>query len=426
MVNDHVKNVIKYIPSKIIPAIGGLIILSLYAKNFTGNDYGEYSLMLGISIMCAQLGFGWIGNAIINNNSSKVRGGIKINKSIFLELVIGIAIVIFVAEMSNVFNVKIIKNFWTVVFLAVLIGLNGVLISILQSVGDIKKQQTSLVLQYVLIIGISTCLINLSELNIKNVYLALLIGWGGANFYMIYGINSNVIYIKNTKAKLIKTQSFWYIGWFAIAQLFLLVDKYAIQSDVGSRELSHYAALKDLFIGASSLIIMPIMFATHPAVSIDVKEGKIIEAFKKINYNNNAFMAVYMFVEFIYITLGDHLIPLFLGNNYNGDKRVGGLIITYIFITAVYMNNQKILEVNNNIKSLFLMYSLSLCVVFSVIYFNVENMTALIIVKALILGGGVYSILVNLLLKKLYSSQYRKYINNIIMVFACIAYAYLS
>ena len=110
MVNDHVKNVIKYIPSKIIPAIGGLIILSLYAKNFTGNDYGEYSLMLGISIMCAQLGFGWIGNAIINNNSSKVRGGIKINKSIFLELVIGIAIVIFVAEMSNVFNVKIIKK----------------------------------------------------------------------------------------------------------------------------------------------------------------------------------------------------------------------------------------------------------------------------------------------------------------------------
>jgi len=64
MTKDLIKDMLKYIPAKIIPAIIGLISIPIITRLFSPADYGNYILVLSTVTVLATL-VGWLGMSII-------------------------------------------------------------------------------------------------------------------------------------------------------------------------------------------------------------------------------------------------------------------------------------------------------------------------------------------------------------------------
>src|SRR5690554_2891384 len=59
------KDVIKYLPSKFIPAIIGLISLPIYTSIFSPTDYGLYSMIVSLVGLISSICAGWLSHSAL-------------------------------------------------------------------------------------------------------------------------------------------------------------------------------------------------------------------------------------------------------------------------------------------------------------------------------------------------------------------------
>jgi O-antigen/teichoic acid export membrane protein len=64
MLKDFLKDLIKYIPSKVIPGILGVILIPVMTRLFEPNEYGNYVIVITTVSVLSIIGFDWIGPSI--------------------------------------------------------------------------------------------------------------------------------------------------------------------------------------------------------------------------------------------------------------------------------------------------------------------------------------------------------------------------
>ena len=394
---SHVKNIIKYIPSKIIPGLGGLIGISLLSKNLTLDKYGVYSLYITAALVGAQLGMGWISNNLINNNIENIKYGKKIDRIIIKSLLISISIIpiIVYGLIISIANIEIkYYEIIVLIILSIMIGLNGVFISIFQSIGIVKWQQIGIIVQISSWILILWLIKSIDNFNLINGILAYLAGWVAYNF-ILFWVLVKIYKIEISNDSEIKLEKFVrtglpYVGWFAVAQMFNFFDKSMLMYFTDAKTVGLYSAYKDLFVGAASIIIMPIMMTSHPSVALDIKARNYRDAFIKINLNVKILSTIFLLVGILYKIIGEMVIKLLLGEKYSYNYELGHYLILYIYITAIYMNQQKILEVSAKVINLFFGFLTSLVVFIIIAYLILNDKKLIGLVSALIISALIY------------------------------------
>lgn len=65
MMRDFVKDLLKYLPAQIVPALMGLITIPIVTRLFPPEDYGNYVLVMATVSILSTLATGWLDNSII-------------------------------------------------------------------------------------------------------------------------------------------------------------------------------------------------------------------------------------------------------------------------------------------------------------------------------------------------------------------------
>ena len=65
MIRDLIKDLLKYVPAQIVPALVGLVAIPIVTRLFPPSDYGNYSLVMATVNILAIVALGWVTTSII-------------------------------------------------------------------------------------------------------------------------------------------------------------------------------------------------------------------------------------------------------------------------------------------------------------------------------------------------------------------------
>ena len=285
MIKSLFKDIIKYIPSKIIPAIVAFISIPIITRLFSPADYGDYILVLSTFTILTTL-VGWISMSIIRfyplykkNKKIDIFYG-TVLKCLFVSISgISILVLIILLASKNHISQNIYNLMW--------VGLGGfILLSIFQTLLNLLRAKR--------LVGWYSVFSSWQSIGVYIIGLGLILGLnfgiGGLLWGVILSISIIIPWIwKKALGKffLFKNKfSFHLSRKMAIyslplvmgnlaAWLLSLSDRYVLNFFKGSQEVGIYSA--SYMIGEKSIILLTSLFllASRPIViKIWENEGK--------------------------------------------------------------------------------------------------------------------------------------------------------
>jgi O-antigen/teichoic acid export membrane protein len=349
------KDILKYLPVKILPAISGLLTIYLLTRTLSTSLYSNYVFIMATILLFGQLISGWISSSVIffysdyeNNNTLNV---FKIN-------VIGLQLLLFAL---GSFGFVLASYFGVNDFLLVLLGLFlllsqtflNLLYSFLQAERRILVQMKSTALQsLVQLIGILYCFVYQYE-NLYIIVSVLLLSYFIASNYVMYFDNfySLIFSRKNIKlfdfsiSKKILSYGLPVCVWFFASQFFVIGDRILFQYFNIKNLVGNYASFRDLSVGLSGFITMPLLMASHPIIMQMSKSNESKEQIETIISQNIKLLITLFTSVFIGIFLiGSSVLTFIVGEKYLLDNNLMFLVMLSILFGTIAIYLHKGLE----------------------------------------------------------------------------------
>lgn len=350
--NNFLIDALKYLPIKILPALSGLLSVFILTSSFSQNTYINYSFIISSILLTSQLFGGWINSVMlyfIPKCKDEGEELLIINQIIYIQmflLSIGVitlyGVLFFIGGKS--INIEIIALF---IFLIQIF--NNFFSSYLQSKRKIKAQILSTSLQAFFQI-ISLLVIKYYYPNNLQLYLLL---------YCISFLLSLISLLINSKIKI----NFKHIDskknveilkygipicvWFFSTQFYSIGDRIILKYYNVTDNVVNYIAFKDLAIGLSGFISMPLLFASHPIImNLVFKENNKIEAANLIEKNINILLLIFLPCILIVFFYGEFIFKMFLSSKYLLSPINMLLLLLTVLISCISIYLQKGLEVS--------------------------------------------------------------------------------
>lgn len=349
------KDILKYLPVKILPAISGLLTIYLLTRTLSTSLYSNYVFMMATILLFSQLISGWISSSVIffysdyeNNNTLNV---FKIN-------VFGLQLLLFA---FGSFGFALASYFGLNDFLLVLLGLFlllsqtflNLLYSFLQAERRILVQMKSTALQsLVQIIGILYCFIYQNE-NLYIVVSVLLLSYFIASNYVMYfdNVYSLIFSRKNIKlldfsiSKKILSYGLPVCVWFFASQFYVIGDRILFQYFNIKNLVGNYASFRDLSVGLSGFITMPLLMSSHPIIMKMSKNNESKEQIETILSQNIKLLITLFTSVFIGIFLiGNDVLTFVVGEKYLLNNNLMFLVMLSILFGTISIYLHKGLE----------------------------------------------------------------------------------
>jgi len=269
------RDLINYIPSKLIPAFVGLAVIIILSHRLSPDGYGKYAVILAIARLVNMLSFGWIRQSILRYYPEYQVDGAYQN---FQEKTLGILMQICIFS-SIVASVAILLLGFNLIELGVMLSvlipltLFGYLVTLYQSCRFSKRYAYVNIIHSMIQIVWVICFVYLME---KGYYFALLsfsVGYICAIVYIVVTSKQTNIFfkfkIKHVDYKFLKKileygvpMSFWLLSF----QMIFQANKLIIRSMRSDAEVGIYSSAYDLIKGSLSLLMTPFLLAVHPLI----------------------------------------------------------------------------------------------------------------------------------------------------------------
>ncbi|WP_211451727.1 polysaccharide biosynthesis C-terminal domain-containing protein [Collimonas antrihumi] len=363
------KDSLLYIPAKVLPAITVMFFISFLFRNLSSYDYISYSVIVTTALISTQLSTGWIANSILYYLPQKE------NKSKFLAD--ALCVMTCAGGIGLIFGSLIIgiqNNYHLVVIFSSLLIVGQILFytlsSVYQSNRKIEIQLKATVIQCV----VQAILLLMLFLNdSKNVQSALLSFGLGFLFSSIYyliklkdiyaiefrAVGEGVRNLKSTNIKEIVRYGAPLGVWTCAMLMINSVDRFFLKNIADGVVAASYLSSKDLLVGASGLITMPLLMASHPRILMKVFENKQEDA-EKIIRNNIKILTILFSIYFTLLQFsGLFFLKLMFGNKYLMNIDVLLIVLFGIYFSCISIYAQKGLEVGKKTSLMAIMAGFS-------------------------------------------------------------------
>lgn len=350
------KDILKYLPVKILPAFSGLLTIYLLTRTLSTALYSNYAFITATILLFGQLISGWINSSVmffypdymVNNSIDEL----KINV-IALQLML-----FFFGGIGFAFSCYFGLKDFTIVILGLLLLLSQTFLNLLYSFLQAERRiivqiKSTIVQSLIQIIGIAYCFFYQKD-NLFFVVLVLFISYFFASNYVMY---SDKVYglILNKKSQSLldfrigKKILFYGLPvciWFFASQFYAIGDRILFKYFNIHNLVGHYASFRDLSVGLSGFITMPLLMASHPIIVQMWKNNQSKDEINKIlSQNIKLLMTLFTPVFMAIFLIGDFVLIKIVGSKYLLDNNFMFYVLLSIFFGTVSMYLHKGLEV---------------------------------------------------------------------------------
>lgn len=350
------KDVLKYLPVKILPAFSGLLTVYFLTRTLSLPLYSNYVFITATILLFGQLISGWINSSVIffypdyiANNSLNA---LKINVIALQLLLYFVGAVGF--GLSCYFGLKD----YMIIILGLLLLLSqtflNLLYSFLQAERRIFVQIWSTSIQSLIqITGLLICFLYFNE-NLYVVLVVLFLSYFVASNYVmysdsIYGLlfsRPSISFLDFSIGKRILFYGLPVCVWFFASQFYVIGDRILFKYFDIHDLVGNYASFRDLSVGLSGFITMPLLMASHPIIVQMWKNGVgRVEIGKVLSQNIKLLITFFTPVFMGVFLVGDWVLTQVVGKKYLLDNNLMFLVVLSVFFGTVSMYLHKGLEV---------------------------------------------------------------------------------
>jgi len=264
-----------YVPSKLIPAILGFILVIVLTHSLTPDEFGQYATILAIVNLSDTLVSAWLRQSILRFYADyQVNGNTREFQEKALSLVVPATLMVglvtgFVMRALG-YGLKQIMLALGVLFTQIIFSY---LTTLYQSSRLARHYAMVTIIQSTVQIAWVLGLVYLGRGGYPLAVLALAAGYLGGEFYIFLRRAKTDVHIgltfRNLDWKLNRNLLGYGLPmsvWFLCFQLLFLANRLIIGSLRSYEEVGIYASAYDLIIGASNLMMTPFLLAAHPII----------------------------------------------------------------------------------------------------------------------------------------------------------------
>ena len=350
------KDLIRYIPVKILPALSGLMTIFFLTRFLPLKLYSDYTFLAASILLFIQLIAGWSNSSIIfffnDFKDNRSLEHFKLNV-IFFQLIIfilgtfGFMIVVYL----GIKNYKLVTICLLLMFFQIILGL---FYSFLQAEREIILQVKSTIIQSsIQFFGIIICFYYKIE-NLINIFLVISSSYFISILFLFftYHFKKDVNYFKIRSiidfkiAKKLFKYGLPVCIWFFATQFYAIGDRILLKYFNINDLVGNYASFRDLSVGLSGFITMPLLMASHPIIMKMWKENVNIFEIELLLAKNIKLLITFFSIVFIGLFLvGDWVLSYIVGEKYLLDNNLMFFVLVSIFLGTVSIYLHKGLEV---------------------------------------------------------------------------------
>lgn len=324
-----------YAVATLVPALLGMLSISIFTRIFNAYEFGEYSLALNTSVFLSTLLVQWIQQSTqkyrpIYTRENKID---EFNGNLLkvLSQVSGVFLVVAVISYMVLKGfISIGSYYFPVVFLVVSNIFFLSFSTVLQSDFKVSRFKNISVLTSFFKLVLPLILL----MTLTKSPTMILIGTAIVQFLFVANI-----YFKDLKPATLKKQNhdnyksfkmkfiqfgLPMVGWFIANSIITLSDRYMLQIFADDRQVGIYSANYSLIIAGIGLLTRPILSVAHPELmnmQYETKEEK-----KRIELRNQSFTQWYFILTipifFFLLSYSINLVNIFLGQQFHEGYKI--------------------------------------------------------------------------------------------------------
>lgn len=350
------KDVFKYLVVKILPALSGLLTIFILTRVLSNSLYSNYAFVTAIILLFGQLISGWINSSIIyfypdylaSNNLDILKINIIILQFfLFVIGAVGFAIACYLGLQDFI-----------LIILGLLLMLSQTFINLLYSFLQAERRvlvqiKSTIIQSIVQILGMISCYYFFKE-NLYVVFAVLFISYFFASNYVMYCDKIYELLWSNkiqsvfniSIAKRVLAYGLPICIWFFASQFYAIGDRILFKYFDITFLVGNYASFRDLSVGLSGFITMPLLMASHPIIIQMAKENvDKLEVENLIKQNIKILTTLFTIVFAGIFLFGEWVLLYIVGEKYLLDSNLMFLVVLSIFLGTISMYLHKGLEV---------------------------------------------------------------------------------
>nr|WP_263324270.1 polysaccharide biosynthesis C-terminal domain-containing protein [Neobacillus sp. Marseille-Q6967] len=345
-VSGFSKDTIAYGIAVIVPALIGIISISIYTRLFSVEEFGQYNQVFNTTLIITTLFSQWIQQSIQRYRPQyKTQGNLEdFNKNLINLLAIMIGVILFLGVIGSFFKngLGVYKEYyWISLLLVITQFLFLIFSSLLQAdfKSNVYKNYNLLTSIFKFSFGI-IIIYFLYHHPISIIYglvLGQIILLG--SMFKSTGLSISLIQISRWQDTLSFTKQFMMygfplIGWFIGTSVLNLADRYMLEALGSIKDVGIYSANYSIVSASLGLLAMPLVNAAHPIIMNKAHTSSERQMEDIISY----FARIYMLFSFPLLAFVSifhkEITALLLGE----DFRVGSIIIPILFLGLILWN----------------------------------------------------------------------------------------
>ncbi|MBJ8006833.1 polysaccharide biosynthesis C-terminal domain-containing protein [Bacillus cereus] len=411
------KDTITYGIAVIIPALIGIISISIYTRIFSTEQFGQYNQVLNTALIITTLFSQWIQQSIqryrpLYQNDAK---GLRDFNTNLVNLICLMCVLILALGGLGSFFTSVLGSYEQYYWMSVLLILIQFLFltfgSVLQADFKTKAYKNFNVLTSIFKFGIGLAFIIFVYRHPVSIMYGLILG---QIFFISSMFKNTGMSIKTfsltrwnetkTFTKQFMLYGFPMIGWFIGISILNLADRYMLEALGSVQDVGIYSANYSIVSASLGLLTTPLLTAAHPIIMNQVNKVTDKELGKLITY----FCRIYMLISIpllVFVTVFHReMTGLFLGEEF----REGSIIIPVLFLSLIFWNlgmyGHKGYEIKEKTKIMLSFVVVSAIVNICLNYLLIPKYKYMGAAVATLISMAIYPLLV-----RIFSSRYIKW-----------------
>lgn len=410
------KDTITYGIAIIIPALIGIISISIYTRLFSAEEYGEYNQVFNTAVVITTLFSQWIQQSIqryrpLYRSDNKLG---EFNKNLTNLLFMMFLLIIFIGCIGSFFKGWLgrYEPYYWISMLLILTQFSFlILATLLQADFKSRVYKNYNLLTSILKFGLGIVLILYVNKHPISIIYGLVLGQIIllSSMFKNAGLSLQLLQIQNWKETIQFTKKFMVygfpmIGWFIGTSILNLADRYMLELLGDIKDVGIYSANFAIVSASLGLLTTPLLTAAHPIIMNQAGNSTEAVIEKTISF----FVRIYMLVSIpllAFITIFHREIAtIFLGK----DFREGSIIVPILFLGILLWNlamyGQKGYEIKEktSIMLIFILISSTVNVILNFIFIPIYGYKGAAL--ATLISMAVYPVLI-----KIFSFKYIKW-----------------
>ncbi|HDR8259972.1 TPA: lipopolysaccharide biosynthesis protein [Bacillus cereus] len=408
------KDTLTYGIAVIIPALIGIISISVYTRLFSAEQFGQYNQVFNTALIITTLFSQWIQQSIQRYRplyQNDVEGLRDFNTNLVNLICLMCALILVLGGLGGFFtNVlgSYEQYYWTSILFILMQFLFLTFGSVLQADFKTRAYKNFNLLTSIFKFGIGLAFILFVYRHPISIIYGLILGqiFFISSMFKSTGMSLKAFSLNRwnetrTFTKQFMLYGFPMIGWFIGISVLNLADRYMLEALGSVQDVGIYSANYSIVSASLGLLTTPLLTAAHPILMNQANKVSDVELGNLITF----FCRIYMLISipllaFVTIFHGE-ITELFLGEEF----REGSLIIPVLFLSLIFWNlgmyGHKGYEIKEKTKIMLSFVVVSAIVNICLNYWLIPGYKYMGAAVATLISMAVYPLLV-----KIFSSRY--------------------